>query len=439
MLDGSAAPDLRQSLELLAISLGLGGLVGLQRQQAESRIAGIRTFPLITVLGTISGLVALANPTVGACLVVVGMVGVIAASGLGNYLRARPWTEAPGPDGKEKGSGTGITTEMAILVMYAVGVYLVYGFKVVAICVTGVIVLLLYSKDLLHRFVRSLGEKDVRGIMQFVLLACVILPVLPDQDFGPYDALNARNIWLVVVLVVGISLGGYVAYRVVGERAGTVVSGVLGGLISSTATTASFARRSRESGRNANAAMVAILLASSVLYGRVIIELSAVAAKQLPAMLGPLLTLAGVTVLMTLLLLAKRRTSDDGMPAPQNPTNLGAALLFALIYTAVVLATALAKDYMPSRGLYVVAAISGLPDLDAITLSTGRSVGNGEISPDTGWRAVMIALLSSMVMKLFICGTLGNRTLLKRALLLFGINIAAGLLILLLWPKGTPG
>src|SRR5881394_394952 len=95
MLDGSAAPDLRQSLEVLAISLGLGALVGLQRQQAESRIAGIRTFPLITVLGTISGLVALASPIVGSCLVVVSMVGVVAASGRGNYLRARPWSQPP--------------------------------------------------------------------------------------------------------------------------------------------------------------------------------------------------------------------------------------------------------------------------------------------------------------------------------------------------------
>src|SRR3954471_47296 len=202
-----AALDVRESFEVLAISLGLGALVGLQRQQAESRIAGIRTFPLITVLGTISGLVALASPTVGACLIVIGMLGVIAASGLGNYLRARPWSQpaATGDKEKKSGAGAGITTEMAILVMYVVGVYLVFGNSVVAICVTGVIVLLLYSNDLLHRFVRSLGENDCRGVMQFVLLACVILPVLPDQNFGPYNVLNPRNIWLVVVLVVGIS------------------------------------------------------------------------------------------------------------------------------------------------------------------------------------------------------------------------------------------
>lgn len=444
MLDGPAALDpldLRQSLTVLGISLGLGALVGLQRQQAESRIAGIRTFPLITVLGTISGLVALAIPTVGAALVVVSMLGVITASGLGNYLRARPWSQpaATGDKEKKSGAGAGITTEMAILVMYVVGVYLVFGNSFVAICVTGVIVLLLYSKDLLHRFVRSLGENDVRGIMQFVLLACVILPVLPNQNFGPYHVLNPRNIWLVVVLVVGISLLGYVAYRVVGERAGTVISGLLGGLISSTATTVSFARRSREgNGGQATTALLAIMLASTVLYGRVIIELSAVAARQLPAMIAPLLTLAAVTVALTLFLLLKRRPQDGSLPPQQNPTNLRAALVFALIYAAVVLATAAAKDYMGSSGLYAIAAISGLPDLDAITLATGQSASNGEITPDTAWRAVLIALLSSMIMKLFICGLLGNRALLRKALLFFAINIAAGLLILLLWPHGPP-
>src|ERR1051325_4485306 len=129
MSDALAVLDAGQSFEVLAMSLGLGGLVGLQRQQAESRIAGIRTFPLITLLGTISGLVATYSTTLGVALMVVSMVGVIAASGLGNYIRAKPW-QHPSPlvigDKKEK-LGAGITTEMAILVMYAVGVYLVFG------------------------------------------------------------------------------------------------------------------------------------------------------------------------------------------------------------------------------------------------------------------------------------------------------------------------
>src|SRR5205823_3010663 len=147
-----------------------------------------------------------------------------------------------------------------------------------------------------------------------------ILPVLPNQNFGPYHVLNPRNIWLVVVLVVGISLLGYVAYRVVGERAGTILSGLLGGLISSTATTVSFARRSREgNGAQSTSALLAIMLASTVLYGRVIIELSAVAPRHLPAMLGPLLTLATVTATLTFFLIVKRRPQDGSLPPQHNP------------------------------------------------------------------------------------------------------------------------
>jgi uncharacterized membrane protein (DUF4010 family) len=436
MVDGTVGLDVRQSVEVLAVSLGLGGLVGLQRQQAESQIAGIRTFPLITLLGSISGLVALANPTIGATLIVTGLIGVIAASGLGNYLRAQFLLSGSAKDDPQEHTGTGITTEIAILVMYAVGVYVVFGEKVVAVMITGVVVLLLYAKELLHRFVKSLGENDVRGIMQFVLLACVVLPVLPDKPFGPYQVLNPRQIWLVVVLVVGISLGGYVAYRVVGERAGTVLSGILGGLISSTATTASFARRTRDGGAGqTGAAMLAIMLASVVLYGRVLVELSAVAAQSLPAMVGPLLAMGGVTALMALVLWMSRRHEDGSIPVQQNPTNLKAALLFAAIFAAVVLATAAAKDRMGNDGLFVVAAISGLPDMDAITLSSGKAVTEGRMTTDDAWRAVLIALMSSMVMKILICGLLGNRKLLARALLLFGANIGAGTLILWLWPR----
>jgi uncharacterized membrane protein (DUF4010 family) len=449
MSDALAVLDVRQSFEVLAISLGLGGLVGLQRQQAESRIAGIRTFPLITVLGTISGLVTTYNVTLGVSLMVVSMMGVIAASGLGNYIRALHSGAAGGRRGAVSGGarpagekpekpGAGITTEMAILVMYAVGVYLVFGPAVISIAITGVVVLLLYAKQLLHRFVRSLGQEDVHGIMQFVLLACVILPILPDRTFGYLGVLNPRQIWLVVVLVVGISLGGYIMYRFVGERAGTIVSGLLGGMISSTATTASFARRTHDgNGALAASALLAIMLASVVVYGRVFVELSAVAAAYLPQMIGPIAAMWAVTSLLALTLLMSRRPDDGGIPPQQNPTNIKAALIFAAIYAGVVLASAAAREHLGAQGFYFVAAISGLSDMDAITLSSGRSVVDGRLSPDEARRAVVIALMSSMVMKVFICGTLGNRKLFARAALLFAINILAGILIVMLWPRSA--
>jgi uncharacterized membrane protein (DUF4010 family) len=450
MSDALAVLDTAHTFKVLAISVGLGGLVGLQRQQAESQIAGIRTFPLITLLGTISALVTTYNVTLGVCLMVVSMVGVIAASGLGNYLRARmrlgdldPIEPADSnkPDenkSKKEKFGAGITTEMAILVMFAVGVYLVFGPALIAVALTGVVVLLLYAKAALHKFVRSLGEDDVRGIMQFVLLAFVVLPVLPDHTYGPYDVLNPRQIWLVVVLVVGISLGGYIAYQFAGAKAGTIVAGVLGGIISSTATTASFARTTKNTNDSlASTAILAIMLASVIVYGRVFVELSAVAAQSIPLMIAPLGAMLAVTASLALIVLVKRTPDEAGIPPHQNPTNLKAALFFAAIYGAVVLASAAGREHLGSRGVYAVAAISGLSDMDAITLSSGRAVTDELLSTDVAWRAIVIALMSSMLMKVLICALLGNRKLFARAALLFSINIAAGLLIVFLWPHRT--
>jgi uncharacterized membrane protein (DUF4010 family) len=418
-----------EAFETLAISLGLGLLVGLQREHAESRIAGIRTFPLITVLGTLSAMVA---PHVGPSLIILSMVGVIAASGLGNYLRARPWLP-PNPEGK---TGSGITTEMAILVMYAVGVFLVFGPAVIAIAVTGVVVLLLYAKRLLHRFVENLGEKDVHGIMQFVLLAFIILPILPDDEYGPLQVLNPRHIWIVVVLVVGISLGGYIIYRVVGERAGTVLSGVLGGLISSTATTASFARRAAAGdGRLANSALLGIMLASVVVYFRLFLELSAVAPRHLWELFLPVASIGLVTLLLALMLLWAGKNNGQ-IPPQENPTNLKSAFLFAALYAGVVLATAAGHKYLGQSGLYVVAGISGLSDMDAITLSSGRAVTEGRLNPEVAWRAIAIALMGSMVMKVLICGVLGTWRLMLKATGLFALNMAAGVLVVVLWPGG---
>ncbi len=280
-------------------------------------------------------------PQVGPAMIIMSFVGVIAASGLGNYLRARPWLP-PNPEGK---TGSGITTEMAILVMFAVGVYLAFGPAVIAISVTGVVVLLLYAKKLLHRFVDNLGEKDVHAIMQFVLLAFIILPILPDRNYGPYSVINPRHIWMVVVLVVGISLGGYILYKVVGERAGTVLSGILGGLISSTATTVTFARRTKAAnGGVASSATLAIMLASAVVYGRLFIELSAVAPKALLAMAVPMGAMGAVTFILAMTMYIAGRTNRGEIPAQENPTNLKSAFFFAAIYGAIVLASAAAQE-----------------------------------------------------------------------------------------------
>jgi len=221
--------EVTSAFQTLAISLGLGLLVGTQRERVEAPLAGVRTFALITLLGTLSGMLASA---LGGWVVVAGVIGVAITVAMGNALFLR-----------EGRADTGITTEIAILLMYAVGAYLVFGHRSVAVVIGGGVAVLLHAKPIMHGFVKRLGETDMHMMMQFVLISLVILPVLPDRFYGPYDVLNPREIWWMVVLVVAISLAGYVTLKLYGERAGHILAGLIGGLVSSTATTVSFARR----------------------------------------------------------------------------------------------------------------------------------------------------------------------------------------------------
>jgi uncharacterized membrane protein (DUF4010 family) len=305
----------------------------------------------------------------------------------------------------------------------------------IAIVVGGVVAVLLHWKQPLHRFVEQIGERDIRAMMQFVLIALVIFPVLPDQSYGPYEVLNPREIWRVVVLIVGIELAGYVAYKLFGQQAGALLGGVLGGLISSTATTVSYARRARSAPDAAALVALVIMIASSIALARVIMELAVVAPAilaQLAPPLGAMFVLMALKSAGTYLL---SRGARDTMPAQENPAELKSALIFGAIYAVVIFAVAAAKEYFGTGGLYVVALLSGLTDLDAITLSTGRLAAENRIDIPTGWRLILLAALANLVFKGGTVALLGPPQLTRRIVVLFGIAVVGGLLIFWLWPN----
>ncbi|HEX7184607.1 MAG TPA: DUF4010 domain-containing protein, partial [Thermoanaerobaculia bacterium] len=307
----------------------------------------------------------------------------------------------------------------------------------VAVVLGGAVAVLLHLKEPLHRFAGRIGERDIWAIMQLVLIALVILPVLPDRAFGPYGVLNPYQIWWMVVLIVGLSLAGYVAYKLFGAGAGTALSGVLGGLISSTATTVSYARQSRETPKDperARLAALVVMIASTVVFGRVLVEIAAVAPRQLVAMGPPIGAMLGVAVLISIGAWFLGRDSEAEPPKPENPAELKSALVFGVLYAAVLLAVAFARDRFGTAGLYAVAGISGLTDVDAITLSTSRLVDGGGVDPRTGWRAILLAALSNLVFKAGIVAALGSRGLFGRIALLFGLAILGGAAIWWLWP-----
>lgn len=404
----------------LGVALGLGLLIGLQRQRTNSRLAGFRTFPLISALGALCGLLA---PHFGGWVVAGGFAS-LALVIVGGRLPLRQGEEDP----------PGVTTEIAMLVMFAVAAYGMIGSTAVAIAVGGATAVLLHLKPQLHTLAAKIGDPDFTAIMQFVLISLVILPVLPHRNYGPFDVLNPFKIWLMVVLIVGISLGGYIIYKFVGTRAGIWASGILGGLISSTATTVSLARRSQQDQQNPALGAFVILLASAVVFLRVAILVGATAPTFARFAVIPFLVMFTILGLLGWSNLRKLQVSVSTMPAQENPSELKPAILFGLLYAGVLMAVAAAKKFLGDTGLFGVAILSGLTDMDAITLSVTQLTASTQISEITGLRLILVASLSNLVFKAGTVAVLGSRGLLWRVALGFGIAAVVAIGLLAFWP-----
>jgi uncharacterized membrane protein (DUF4010 family) len=324
-----------------------------------------------------------------------------------------------------------LTTEIAMLLMFGVGAYLIVGYREAAIVIGGGIAVLLHFKGELHGAVRKLAESDLRAIMQFALISLVILPVLPNRAYGPYSVLNPRNIWFMVSLIVGISLAGYIVYKFFGEKAGLILGGVLGGLISSTATTVSYARRTSHAREASVPAAFVILIASSIVFVRVMVEIATVAPSFFPVAAVPLAWMMATMLGLAVALHFRRRGGADAMPMMDNPTELKSAILFGLLYALILLAVAYAREHLGSRGLYAVAGLSGLTDVDAITLSTSQMVRMNRMEPTLGARLILLATMSNLFFKMLTIALLGNRRLLALAGGGFGLVLLVGLFQLL--------
>jgi uncharacterized membrane protein (DUF4010 family) len=414
------APEL---IAELATSLLLGLLVGLQRQRAESAVGGIRTYPLIAAFGTLSGWLAIEH---GGWVIAAGLIALAALLVVSNFMRARSGD-----------TDSAQTSEVAALLLYGIGAYVVFGDKAVAVVLGGAIAVLLHYKDMLHAFAARIGARDVTAIMQFVLITLVILPVLPNQVYGPYSVLNPFQVWLMVVLIVGISLIGYVAYKFFGEKEGAVLGGMIGGLVSSTATTVSFARRTATTPTSAGLAALVIIIASGSVFARVIAEVGVVAPAHFWQIVPPLAAMLVVSIVIAVFLYLHTRDHHATMPEHGNPADLRTAMIFGGMYALIVFVVAATKAEFGEQGLYVVAVLSGLTDMDAITLSTSQLVNQGRLETDTAWRMIVVASLSNLAFKGVLVATFGNRELFRDIAVAFGVAIAAGGAFLWLWPASV--
>jgi uncharacterized membrane protein (DUF4010 family) len=329
--------------------------------------------------------------------------GLLAVGGMTVFARLPASTEQHEPD---------TTTTVAIMLCFALGAMVWTGYAEIAAPLALVTTALLYFKPELKGLSRGLERRDLVSILQFGALSLIILPLVPDRGFGPQGALNPHRIWLMVVLISGVSLAGYLALRFVGQRHGAVLIGLLGGLVSSTATTLTYSRRAREPGQAAALPALVVLLACAVVFARLAV-LCAVIAPGLLGTLWPLLA-AGALPLLGGAFVAWRRLDESphpSMPQVSNPTELKTSLSFGALYAVVLLLAAVLASEVGARGLYALAAVSGLTDVDAIALSGLQLLRLDQIGTTEAVTVIGLAVLSNTAVKAGTAATIGGAAL----------------------------
>jgi uncharacterized membrane protein (DUF4010 family) len=399
-------------------SLAIGLLIGLERERKPDAKAGLRTFSLVALLGTLSALIT--EKTGNSWILALGLATV------GTMMIVSLATD-PHEDGDP-----GTTSVIALMVCYALGATIWFGYENLAVMLAIATTALLYFKAELHGFSQRLTSKDLISVLQFAVLSFIILPILPDRDFGPYSAFNPHQIWWMVVLISGVSLAGYAALRITGERHGAIVIGLFGGLVSSTATTMVFARKAMADKDMVPTAAAVVVIANMV----VLLRLSLVSAIVAPAIIPSLVLVLGAGLLAGLGVTAWswraiRAQGPLPMPDVANPTEIRTAFSFGFLYAVVLFLAAWLQDIAGDKGVYAASLISGLTDVDAITLTTLRLFNMQKLSEAQSVLAISLAVLSNLTFKSGLVLILGGRGLAKYALPGLGA-IAAGLIAALM-------
>lgn len=374
------------------VALVIGFLVGLQREyshggQDREIFAGVRTFALAGLLGGVAALGAdqLATPWV--------FVGLLAS--LGGLLIAAYYLSSQQGD-------HGLTTELALLLTACCGALSYWGHLQLTAALAVAITALLSFKPELHALARRITREDIYATLKFAAITIIVLPLLPDRSVAPppFDVLNPHKIGTLVVFISGISFLGYVLFQIVGARRGIGLTGLLGGLVSSTAVTLSFAQRSRQEPALSRLYALAITVAWTIMFGRVLVIVAVLNAALLAVVWPPLLAgiVAGLGYCAYLYLAREDGAATDLQLT--NPFELRPALVFGLIYTGILLVATVLPTYLGNAGLYLSSLLAAVVDVDAITLSLADlSAGSGVVSLRSAALAVALAAVTNTVVK----------------------------------------
>jgi uncharacterized membrane protein (DUF4010 family) len=379
----------------LAVAI-LGGMaVGVERQQSghatgpEARFGGIRTFTLLGMLSGIAGLLIDVDLMIPAALLIAGALALTVAA----YVRASR-------------NDIDATTEVAALVVLGAGVLAGIGELQLAAALTTMTVLLLAEKPRLHKFVARLDEPTMLAAARFAVMSVVVLPLLPEGPIGPGPGIRPRELWMLVLLFSGMSFVGFIAQRAAGA-AGYPLTGLLGGLVSSTSVTLTFARLSKSQTPQVTALAAGAVAASTVMFARIAIAVAVLDASVLPVLARYLVAPFAAAVIA--LLLAWRSLRDTHTP-PQtlkNPLQFRAAIEMAVLFQIVLFVVFYVRREVGNSGLMVSGFVLGLTDMDALTLSMTRSVATGTLI-EAAARAITIGVVANSMMKAGIAAVIGS-------------------------------
>ena len=373
-------------------ALGLGMLIGLERERTgdmQQSFAGVRTFALIALLGATSVFTGIHS-------VLVWFPAVVFLAVAALIISAYHLTATQGD--------VGMTTEVSVLLTFLIGGLCAWGQVGIAGAITVSCMLLLALKGWLHNLAKRIESSDVEATLKFAIITLVVLPLVPNTNFGPegLEVINPYKTWLMVVLIAGLNFAGYILVKVVGREHGLGITGLLGGLVSSTAVTLSFSQRSRTESALAPVLALSILLAWTVMFFRVVVEVGVVNIPLAKSLSLGMVLMGTVSLGICFLLWRRGRSSERAeVEAGHNPFELGEAIKFGGLFAVVIFIASAAQVYFGNTGLYLAGALAGLTDVDAIALSMANLALNDPASSGPAARTIVIAVISNTMVK---CG-----------------------------------
>ena len=406
-----------------AVAIGLGMLLGLERERTkgEEGGAGVRTFALIALSGALAGYV---GEHLGLEWLALGLFAAIAALIIGMYVVSA-----------QRGD-SGITTEVSALLAFLLGLLCAHDQLQLASWIAVAMALLLALKDWLHRLASRIDTADVEATLKFCIVSLIILPLVPDVNYGPepLNVVNPYKIWLMVVLISALNFASYLLIKIVGAEHGVGIAGLLGGMVSSTAVTLGFSQRSRQPGEDASSLALGIVLAWTVMFFRVAIMTSLISWELGSRIVPSVGLLCVVSLGACYWLWRQRRQRERGeVQAGSNPFALDEAVKFGLLFGVVVLIAKAAQVYLGDAGLYLAAAVAGLTDVDAITLAMANLAVSDSSNLQIAARAIIIAVMANTLTKSAMAIGLGSAELRRVTLpiaVLLVITGAGGALLL---------